>query len=393
MEIAFVCPFGLSPKHTTSGRALPLAQALVQRGHHVRVLIPPWDHPADSGRRFEWNGVMVEHVTLPARVPGAAPAVVLWRLLRATVRLRPDVVHVFKPIGYSGFVALALWHLRRMGMVDARIVLDIDDWEGTGGWIDRSAYGALWRRALSWQERCGLTHCDAVTAASRTLQTLAWALGANCVRHVPNGLTSLPPGVPRKSARSQLGLDEREPVVLVYTRFVEVGPRHLAGLLGSLAEQAPSVHVVVVGRGLRDELPCLQARLNTRVQGGRVRLEGWIEQAELPLYWSAADFALYACEDNLLCRSKSPLRLVEMMGAGLPIVAHGVGEVNCYLEDCVSGLIAPPGNDAAFVEAAVRLASDDTLRARLGENARSRVTERFLWRSLVETVDGLYDTL
>ena len=336
---------------------------------------------------------MVEHVTLPARVPGAAPAVVLWQLLRAAMRPRPDIVHLFKPIGYSGVVALALWHLRRMGVVDAHIVLDIDDWEGTGGWIERSAYGALWRRALSWQERWGLMHCDAVTAASRTLQTLAWALGTDCVRHVPNGLTSLPPGMPRKWARSQLGLDEREPVALVYTRFVEIGTDHLAWLLEGLAEQAPSVRVVVVGRGIRDELPCLRARLDTQVRDGRIRLEGWIERDELPLYWSAADFALYACEDNLLCRSKSPLRLVEMMGAGLPIVAHGVGEVNCYLEDCVSGLIVPPGNDAAFVEAGVRLTNDDTLRARLGENARSRVTERFLWRSLVETVDGLYDTL
>ena len=62
MEILFIGPFGLSPKHTVSGRALPLAQALVRQGHRVRLLIPPWDRPEDSGRTFLLDGVSVEHI-------------------------------------------------------------------------------------------------------------------------------------------------------------------------------------------------------------------------------------------------------------------------------------------------------------------------------------------
>ncbi len=393
MDILFVCPFGLAPKYTTSGRALPLAHALACRGHHVRVLIPPWDHPADSGRRFVQDGVLVEHVELPVRIPGIAHAAIVWRMLRAVLRSHSHVIHIFKPKGYAGCVASVLWYLQRLGIIGARLVLDTDDWEGAGGWNERGGYNMLARRLFAWQERWGLTHCDAVTVASSTLQSLAWAHGVHSVRHVPNGLITLSTPISRELARSQLDLDKRSMVALVYTRFVEIGADHLAELLHGITERIPSLRVLVVGRGFRNELSRLQERLEVLIQGGCVRLEGWVEPGRLPLYWSAVDFALYASEDNLLTRAKSPLRLVEMMGAGLPIAAHGVGEVRFYLEDRISGLVVAPGDDQAFVNAAVRLAESGNLRTRLGENARTRIGKHFLWRDLAQTVEELYDAL
>ena len=70
MHIAFIGPFGLRPKGTMSVRALPLARALVARGHAVRVILPPWDFPEDAGRRLHDAGVEVENIELPAGVPG-----------------------------------------------------------------------------------------------------------------------------------------------------------------------------------------------------------------------------------------------------------------------------------------------------------------------------------
>jgi glycosyltransferase involved in cell wall biosynthesis len=78
------------------------------------------------------------------------------------------------------------------------------------------------------------------------------------------------------------------------------------------------------------------------------------------------------------------------MGAGRPIVAHGVGEVNRYLEHEVSGLIAPSGDDAAFVAAAVRLSEDAGLRTRLGNRARAIVADRYTWDRLAERVEAAY---
>lgn len=391
MHIVFVGPFGLQPKKTVSGRALPLAQALARRGHRVRLVVPPWDWPADSGRIYYEGGVQVENVLLPASLPGIAPGLIAGRLLRQVLAGRPDVVHCFKPKSYAGFAAWVLWWLKRAGLSESRLVIDTDDWEGSGGWNERSGYSRPARWLFAWQERWGLAHADAVTVASRTLESLAWSLGARRLHYLPNGVTVLPHLPRRDQARSFLALPAGAPVALICTRFVEIGPERLARLLTALVDRVSGLFVLVVGVGLRGEETCLRQSLTGQPQAERIRLAGWVERSVLPVYWAAADLALYPCEDNLLVRCKSPLRLVELMAAGLPIVAHRVGAVSEYIEDGLSGLTVEPADDVAFAESAVRLMGDDILRGHLGEQSQMRIEERFLWDKLAVRALAAYE--
>ena len=192
MRIVMIGPFGLRPKGTMSVRALPLAKALVANGHRVDVIMPPWSYPQDSGREWEEDGVSIRNVTLPPRFPLFWHLIVTWRLVRCALALRPDVVHCFKPKGYAGLVALAFWLLKRLGLTKARLIVDSDDWEGKGGWNEIEPYTGLQKRFFTWQERWGLTHCDALTVASRALETIVWSLGVapGKVFYVPNGLVN-----------------------------------------------------------------------------------------------------------------------------------------------------------------------------------------------------------
>src|SRR5438128_2718779 len=97
-RLAFVAPFGLQPKGTAGVRALPLAQALILRGHTVRLVVPPWDDagvPA-AGRISSSGGVEIVELPRP-RVPLPGGGLLGWPagLLRAALRDRPHVVHVF----------------------------------------------------------------------------------------------------------------------------------------------------------------------------------------------------------------------------------------------------------------------------------------------------------
>src|SRR5689334_21177143 len=135
MRIAFIAPFGLQPKGTVSARMLPLAEALAGLGHHVRVVIPPWDDPAarkmvDEGMAAQASGptaegVQVVTLPLPRKAPYslALPYGLVKDALRPFGREgRPDVVHLFKPVGYSGLAGFALSAMR------VPWVLDTDDW-------------------------------------------------------------------------------------------------------------------------------------------------------------------------------------------------------------------------------------------------------------------------
>src|SRR5439155_24616333 len=91
------------------------------------------------------------------------------RLTWLAFRLRPDVLYAFKPKAYAGLCLLIFWLLRRLGLIRATIALDADDWEGSGGWVDREPAAAPINALVSWHERWCIRHADVVTIASREL--------------------------------------------------------------------------------------------------------------------------------------------------------------------------------------------------------------------------------
>lgn len=88
----------------------------------------------------------------------------------------------------------------------------------------------------------------------------------------------------------------------------------------------------------------------------------------------------------------TPNALLEAMSCGLPvIVSDGAPGPLELVEDGVTGLVVPVNDSAALAAALQRLAADESLRRRLGEAARERVSEYDLPRSLAawEAVVGL----
>ena len=188
MNIVFIGPFGLQPKSTMRVRALPLAKALVRRGHRLTLLLPPWDDPERAGQSWEDEGVQIVNVTLPGSTPGLFQFNLSYRLVARALALRPDVIHFFKPKAYAGLAHLALWGLRRSGQTSARLVLDTDDWEQD--WNNILPYSTAQKKLFAWQEVWGLRHADAVTVASRALEQLVepYRMGVLPeIHYLPNG--------------------------------------------------------------------------------------------------------------------------------------------------------------------------------------------------------------
>jgi hypothetical protein len=136
MRISMLAPFGIRPKGTLAVRMLPLAQALVRHGHHVTIIAPPVQNPQDAGQTQVYQGVAVSHITLPNLPHAFGIAQYVGLLVRAILASDPDIIHLFKPKGYSGLAALQLRLLRP----DTPLVVDTDDWEGWGGWNDLLLY-------------------------------------------------------------------------------------------------------------------------------------------------------------------------------------------------------------------------------------------------------------
>jgi glycosyltransferase involved in cell wall biosynthesis len=372
-----------------SRRALPMARALAARGHQVDIILPSWDCPEDSGREWEEEGVGVHNITLPPRFPLLFHLLVTWRLVRRALALQPDVIHCFKPKAYAGLSAAVIWFLQRLGWTKVRLVVDSDDWEGWGGWNEIGDYTWVQKRFFAWQERWGLTHCDALTVASRTLQTLAWSLGAASKRvfYVPNGanLQYLIPNPQSSTSNLQPPFS-----VLLYTRFFEFQAERVIEVFERVAAEVPEVQFLIVGQGLSGEEEKLLHLASQRGLSDKMVYAGWVEPTELPGYLAAADMAIYPLDDNLLNRARCSAKLVDLMAAGLAIVAEDVGQSSEYIEHGRSGLLVEAGDTEAFARCVVRLLRDERLRGVLGNEARRRVCEEFAWERLVERIERAY---
>lgn len=385
MNVVMVGPFGLRPKGTMAVRALPLARALAQRGHRVWLVLPPWSYEPDSGQATEMDGVQVVNITLPRRVPGLWHVVVVWRLLRTAFANHPDVVHCFKPKAHSGLVALLVWLAQRLRLTRARLVVDADDWEGYGGWNDIERYSRAQKAVFAWQERWGLHHCDALTVASRTLQSIVWSMGIapRRVFYVPNGVWRMPaPGGRAEGAASS--------TILLYTRFFEFTVARAVAILAAVMHQRPAARALVVGAGLFGEEEQFLAQMRAAGLAERVTYAGWVDAGELPRHFAAAAVAVYPFDDTLINRAKCAVKLTDLLAAGVPVVADRVGQNAEYIEHGVSGLLVSPGDTAAFAEAIVRLLDDAELRETLSAAARRGMEERFTWDHLATRVEDAY---
>ncbi|TEU14171.1 MAG: glycosyltransferase WbuB [Anaerolineales bacterium] len=382
MRVIFIGPFGLRIKGTMSRRALPMAKVLVTRGHQVDVILPPWDCPEDSGQEWEEEGIGVHNIVLPPRFPLLFHLLVTWRLVRRALTLKPDVVHCFKPKAYAGLSAMAIWFFQRLGLTKVRLVVDSDDWEGWGGWNEIGHYTWTQKRFFAWQERWGLTHCDAVTVASQALQTLAWSLGVAPKRvfYVPNGANLQPPTSNLQPPFS----------VLLYTRFFEFQAERVIEVFERVAAEVPEGEFLIVGKGLFGEEEKLLRLASQRGLADRMVYAGWVEPAQLASCLAAADVAIYPLDDNLLNRARCSVKLVDLMAAGLAIVAEDVGQSSEYIEHGRSGLLVEAGDTGAFARCVVRLLRDKSLRGALGNEARRRVCEEFAWERLVERIESAY---
>jgi len=384
-------PFAFAPKATVSARAFPIAEALVQQSHQVSLLLPPYDNLAQAGHAETRAGVQVRNLDI-RHVRAWTPLTAAWRLAAQARRLAPDVVHIFKPVGYAALAGMILRRTTRLP-----IVVDTDDWEGTGGWNSVNPYPWHWKRVFDWQERWLPRHAAAVTVASRTLQTQIWGMG------VPPEQVFYAPNCPRASllaARDQVTAQDRECVrqqlgigsapMLIFCGNISLGDDLDLALraLQEVRRQVPEVKLVIVGTG--DGLPRLRALAAELALEDTVLFAGWIEHERVPAHLAAADIAIYPYRDTLINRAKCSIKILEYMAMGKAIVTTRVGQNLEYLEEGQSGLLAAPGDADAFARALLQLLTDPPLARRLGHNAAQRIRDHFTWAHHVHTIERAY---
>jgi glycosyltransferase involved in cell wall biosynthesis len=151
-----------------------------------------------------------------------------------------------------------------------------------------------------------------------------------------------------------------------------------------IRDKLPQARLLVVGDGA--ERQAIESQIAESKLQGAVILAGL--RRDVPRLLSACDIVwLTSLSEGI------PLTLIEGMAAGLPVVATRVGGVVEVVEDNVTGLLAPAGNSKAIAAAALRLATDGSLRRRLALAGRRRAQDLFSEERMIAAYAHLFQEL
>jgi glycosyltransferase involved in cell wall biosynthesis len=292
--------------------------------------------------------------------------------------------------------------MKRLGRVKARLIIDTDDWEGAGGWNDTGDQGSgighrySWaqKKVFAWQEKWGLTHNDGVTVASRALESIVWSLGVmrDRVVYVPNGVRNDQFSTGTASVRTPQSALR----ILLYTRFIEFKIERVIEVLRRVVEQVPDATLLVVGKGffgeeaqLLKQADAIELRPAMNLRGS-IEYVGWASTHELPELFAQAAVAIFPFDDTLINRTKCSVKLIDLLAAGVPVVADAVGQNSEYIRHHETGVLVPGGDAAAMANAVIDLWRSADRRAQLGAAAARDMRERFSWTRLAAAIEQLY---
>jgi glycosyltransferase involved in cell wall biosynthesis len=195
----------------------------------------------------------------------------------------------------------------------------------------------------------------------------------------PEQLTVVPVGVDHTRFRPLPNI-ARVPGRIMTTASADVPLKGLVPLLEALAKVRTEreAELVVIGK------PRAESRVNETIErlglGGVVEfISGATDERIVELYAEASVAVVPSLYEGF------SLPAIEAMACGVPLVATTGGALPEVVgRSGETGLLVPPGDQAALAAALGQVLDDPVLAARLSASGRRRVLERFTWRACAE---------
>jgi glycosyltransferase involved in cell wall biosynthesis len=338
---------------------------------------------AIDGRRLVTVDGIPYHRLLPWVMPGRADTIAadgLKHAARLVTEVRPSVLHAAS--NYSNaLIALALRDATRLP-----VVYEVRGfWEDT--WLSRHSAGAtsdLRHSDRYVRSRALETHCmqaaDLVVTLGEAMRDEIAGRGIDpaSILIVPNGVSQefLQPLPDPAALKSQLGIKDGEHVVgLVSSLVAHEGIGTLLAAVKILNDRGVRTRALIVGDGPeRGPLQRHAAQL-----GLDAIFTGRVPMAKVRDYHAVLDVFVVPRTPDRVCQLVTPLKPVEAMASGLPVVVSGVRALGEIVQDKVTGLLFPPLDAEALADALQLLLGNPELRRELGANAKQWVARDRTW--------------
>ncbi len=158
------------------------------------------------------------------------------------------------------------------------------------------------------------------------------------------------------------------------------GMMFLLEVFRAIVEIRPEVRLIAVGDG--PELEAIRTRVAAWGLDRHVILPGRVPHAEIPAWLDAMDVSVapYLPHPDFYF---SPLKIIESMAAGRPVVAPRIGQIPELIQDQVTGKLYAPGDQVACALALLDLIDAPDQRCAMGRAAELGAANHS-WSHVVE---------
>jgi N-acetyl-alpha-D-glucosaminyl L-malate synthase BshA len=355
--------------------ATELGKALAARGHQVHFIST--ETPFRLGE-FQ-AGLSFHQVLTPTYPLFREPQYLLSlanKIVQVSREFQLDVVHAHYAVPHATAAFLAQQVLAARPGATPRVITTLHGTDITLVGSDPSYSETV---AFSIQ------HSDRVTAVSESLRGSTYEqLGVTRdIQVIPNFLDC---GIHRRTPRPDLRCrftrdDPNTRIVVHISNFRPVKRTDAVVRIFDQIRQRVPARLLLVGDG--PELG--NANRLARELGIWNLVDSVGAQEEvLPLLSISDLFLLPSAQESF------GLAALEAMACEVPVVASRIGGLPEVIEDGVSGLLHDPADLAAMADSGVRLLTDPTLHARIGDAACRRVRDEFCVERVVPMYERCY---
>jgi len=315
-------------------------------------------------------------------------------LLKAAMRIarnyKPAVIHGHSPFT-CGIIANIVGRRRKIPSV----------YEMRGLWEDShtSRHGitetSLRYRGVHFLENVALRGADLCCVICEALkdELLARGIQEEKIVIVPNGVDvrAFAPGPPNVDLQRRLDLQNKIVMGYIGSFFHYEGLHLLVQAMAGLAAEFPDLRLLLVGKG--EVTPILKKIAQDQGIIDKVLFPGRIAHAEISEYYRLCDFMVLPRMDTRETRLVTPLKPLEIMGMGKPLLASDIGGHREIVTEGANGLLFKSENVRDLIAKCRGLIENKDMRLDLGARGRKWVEENRDWSVLVQSYIKIYESL
>ncbi len=408
MRVLHILHRSVPGTHGYAVRSQEIVSKQAARGLDVAVVTSPSQAPAgklDVSRSETINGVkyyrscgklLAPHAEVydPSPIRSALRVVQNISLLRLTLGLcssfAPDVIHAHSPFT-CGLVGDIAGHIRGIPAIYEMRGIWEDSHTGRYG-LSQTSLRYRGVRALETIALRKADHCVVIADALRN-EVLRRGVPADNITVAPNGVdcTRFAPGDPDPDLARSLGLYHSLVMGYIGYFFHYEGLDLLFQAFASLSHEFPTLQLLLVGDG--ELMAPLREMAQESGLAGRVIFTGRVSHERIRDYYRLCDVLILPRRLGREASLVTPLKPLEIMAMGKPLIASDVGGHLEIVEQGVNGVLFKSDSVDSLVDACWTVLQDESLRRALGTQARKWVEANRDWNVVVQKYIDLYETL